>query len=258
MKNKFTNFIESVKKMSFKILKENKKISITEKSDNDFVTDLDMSINELISILIKDHFGEQEEIFSEEKEWSKVQSKNFWLIDPLDGTSNMISNIPFFSISIAKIENNSVVFGLVIDLIHGDVFHAFKGIGAYKNHHRIENKNSVSNLLSISTGFLKKNSSNIELINELLSLGKMRNLGSQALSLCYVAEGRLKLCINDEAMSWDDFAGFLILTEAKGKYLALSGLDPNNINNELLKMPLKSFAFNRNFKKSKKIIDLVE
>ena len=118
MKNKFINFIESVKKMSLKILKENKRISITKKSNNDFVTNLDLSINELISIQIKDHFGEQEEIFSEEKEWSKVQSKNFWLIDPLDGTSNMISNIPFFSISIAKIENNSVVFGLVIDLIH--------------------------------------------------------------------------------------------------------------------------------------------
>ena len=67
MKNKFSNFIESVKKMSLKILKENRKISITEKSDNDFVTDLDTSINELISILIKDHFGEQEEIFFRRK-----------------------------------------------------------------------------------------------------------------------------------------------------------------------------------------------
>ena len=55
MKNKFINFIESVKKMSLKILKENKKITITEKADNDFVTDLDISINELISIQIKDH-----------------------------------------------------------------------------------------------------------------------------------------------------------------------------------------------------------
>ena len=52
---------------------------------------------------------------------------------------------------------------------------------------------------------------------------------------------RSKLCINDEAMSWDDFLGFLILTETKGKYLALSGLDPNNINNELLKCRLRVF-----------------
>ena len=67
MKNKFINFIESVKKMSLKILKENKRISITKKSNNDFVTNLDLSINELISIQIKDHFGEQEEIFFRKK-----------------------------------------------------------------------------------------------------------------------------------------------------------------------------------------------
>tara|TARA_B100000989_G_scaffold152758_1_gene113972 strand:+ start:13092 stop:13868 length:777 start_codon:yes stop_codon:yes gene_type:complete len=258
MENNFTNFIDSVKTKSMKILENNKKLSITQKSDNDFVTNLDMSINEIISLEIKEYFGDKEKILSEEDKWNNAQGESFWLIDPLDGTSNMISNLPFISISIAKIENNSVVFGLVIDLIHGEVFHAFKHKGAFKNFNKIENLDTDSNLLSISTGFLKKNLSNSELFNELFSLGKVRNLGSQALSLCYVAEGRLNLCINDEAMPWDDFAGYLILTEAEGKYFALSGLDPNYINNDLLKIPMRSFAFNRNFKNSKKIINLVK
>lgn len=196
---------------------------IDEKSHLDFVTDLDLNVNGIVTSLIETHFPD-DGVISEET-WGRaraIKTGAIWVIDPLDGTSNFISGLPFYACSIARIVNEKVDFGLVIDVVHGDVFSAQRGHGAFLNNAVIKPASSPASFLGISTGFIKKSS---YLLHELTGQVKFRLLGAQSLHLCYVACGRLRGAVNLESKIWDDIAGALIVTEAGGFYASLHDID---------------------------------
>ena len=196
---------------------------INEKSHLDFVTDLDLTINGMVTRLIETHFPD-DDVLSEET-WGSagvIKSNAIWVIDPLDGTSNAVSGLPFYACSIARIVDGNVDFGLVIDLVHDDVFFAQRGQGAFLNNEVIVPVASPASFLGISTGFLKEASGQL---NALANTVKFRLLGAQSLHLCYVACGRLRGAVNLESKIWDDIAGALIVTEAGGFYTSLYDID---------------------------------
>lgn len=220
---------------------------ITEKSRLDYVTKFDLDLDGKISSFIKKKFP-QHMICSEENiKESLVFDQPTWVLDPLDGTSNFMFQIPFFCTSIAFIDKNCVQFGIVYDFSNGDTFYAKKGFGSYLNGEKLSEKRSVpSEFIGLSSGFIdlciKKNP---RLISALRSSAKLRILGSQALSLCYVASGRLKANINYEAKIWDDLAGSLILEEASCHYESLNGFKPNDLNTWESQKSLFSLASNK-------------
>jgi myo-inositol-1(or 4)-monophosphatase len=152
----------------------------------------------------------------------------WWVLDPLDGTVNFASGLPYFCISLALVEDGTPVIGVVFDPVHDEVFMAGRGGGARLNGTPIVAPSEPSGvpMIALSTGFfewLEKTDARSRLPRLIESYPKIRNLGSQALHLCYVACGRLAAAASVEARIWDDAAGALIATEAGARYTGLNG-----------------------------------
>ena len=208
---------------ALKALPKQRPEQIDEKSHLDFVTDLDLKLNGIVTRLIKRHFA-NDGILSEET-WGSagvMKTNAVWVIDPLDGTSNFVSGLSFYACSIARIVDEIVDFGLVVDLVHDEVFSAQRGHGAFLNNTVIKPVSSPASFLGISTGFIHEASGRL---HELTGQVKFRLLGAQSLHLCYVACGRLRGAVNLESKIWDDIAGALIVREAGGFYKSLHDID---------------------------------
>lgn len=141
------------------------------------------------------------------------------IVDPLDGTTNAIHDIPFYSVSIAfsKPDLTGIFFGFVCNLANGDEFYAEKGKGAYLNDIRIEpSKASAIRELTISAYGYRQNTDRTTKLCS--SVQKVRVLGSVALELCYVAAGKIDAFIDVRRTLRliDIGAGQLIVKEAGG------------------------------------------
>ncbi|MCF7806878.1 MAG: inositol monophosphatase [Simkaniaceae bacterium] len=157
------------------------------------------------------------------------KDKVLWVIDPLDGTVNFSRNIPFFSVSIAAIFNQTPLCGVVYNPEIDELFYASREGGAFFGDHQI----SVSPADNIkkamfATGFPYNVEENpfhcYEHLTHILSLGvPIRRMGSAALDICYVANGRYDGFWEVILNPWDYAAGALILEEAGGKTTEIDG-----------------------------------
>lgn len=192
--------------------------SMHSKGANDYVTNLDLELQELILKQLPNIVDVP--ILSEELDYDGCNSiDSFWVIDPLDGTSNYITGLSHIATSIALVEKGRVVFGYIYDYSGGNSYYAGFGLGAFKNGILLKisnNRQLRPNLVGASSGFIKewKISGHVETF----SLSNFRILGSQALQLCFVAEGKLVGNLSVEAKIWDDAAGLLMVREAGGEY----------------------------------------
>ena len=218
------NIILKIKQIFLEEKNLNSKLDIKEKSHQDYVTNLDIKIQKYLIDSISNIFGEIE-VYSEEniQETIKIKDKCF-VIDPLDGTLNFISGIPFFSISVAYVERGVPKVGVTYDPNNNEIFHAYFGGGFFINNQKITNNFNSSKLICISNDFLSMCiEKNPNIIKKLRNYGKIRILGSQALHLAYVSAGRVLACINLEAKYWDDVAGFAMLKEVGFSYENFNG-----------------------------------
>ncbi len=152
-----------------------------------------------------------------------------WLIDPLDGTTNFAHGLPFFSVSIALMQGQSVQFGLVYEPQRDELFQAVRGEGSTLNGDLV----SVSKTRELGesllvTGFpydIRTNpDNNLDHYNHLAVRSRgVRRLGSAALDLAYVAAGRLDGYWELRLNPWDWAAGVLLVQEAGGKVSTFTG-----------------------------------
>ncbi len=152
--------------------------------------------------------------------------KNIILVDPLDGSVNAKCGIPFFSVSIALIEGETlggITVGYVLNLMNGDEFHAVKDCGAFLNNKKIKTKFNKNSLGLIGIEAPIKDS-----LPYIMKMGKfaerIRIMGSLALDVCYVASGALDAGVFPFRVRPVDFAaGKLILEEAGGVITDFNG-----------------------------------
>ena len=192
-------------------------LQVSKKGPKDFVTNADKKVEKiLINELSKKNFS----IITEESGTIiRENNDNFWIIDPIDGTTNFLHGIPHFCISIGLISNNEIVCGVIFDPIKNEIFFGEKNSGAYFNNQRIRvsKKNTLDECLF---------GSNLE---SLKNIGlNLRVSGSAALDLAYVAAGRLDGFFQKKLNLWDIAAGVIILSEAGGN---ISPLDLKQIKN---------------------------
>jgi myo-inositol-1(or 4)-monophosphatase len=221
------NIVSKVKQIFFDEKNLSFELEIKEKSYQDYVTNLDIKIQKYLIDSISNIF-DGIEIYSEEniKEVEKMKDKCF-VIDPLDGTLNFISGIPYFSISVAYVEYGMTRVGVTYDPSNDEMFHAYFGGVFFINDKKLSNNFNNSQIVSISNDFLSMCiEKNPYIIKKLRNYGKIRILGSQALHLAYVSAGRISACINFEAKYWDDVAGYVMLKEV--------GLDYTNFVGDLV------------------------
>lgn len=205
-----------------------KKIGIRHKGEINLVTDVDIACQEKIIEMIRRDFP-ADDIISEEKQNSFGGTRNRWIVDPLDGTTNYAHGYPFFCTSIAYEEKGQVTHGVVYNPIFNELFFGRKGVGAYLNGEKIQ-VSSISNLRKalLSTGFpydlaTNKRNNVDHFLKFLFKAQAIRRDGSAALNLSYVACGRFDGFWEVSLNPWDMAAGCLIVSEAGGMITNLQG-----------------------------------
>ncbi|MFT7599560.1 MAG: myo-inositol-1(or 4)-monophosphatase [Acidimicrobiales bacterium] len=155
-----------------------------------------------------------------------------WLIDPIDGTTNYLYDIPAYSVSIAAENNGVLVAGAVYEPRGNTLYAAAAGAGATRNGQpiRCTGKSELETSL-IATGFgyvADRRRGQAEVLLELLPLVRdIRRFGSAALDLCFVASGLVDGYYERGLNPWDLAAGALIASEAGAIVGDLRGGDPS-------------------------------
>jgi myo-inositol-1(or 4)-monophosphatase len=193
---------------------------VEEKNANDFVTEVDRESERIITEALRGAFPEIG-IYAEEGGVTGSVDR-FWIVDPLDGTTNFIHRYPVFSISIALYEEGGTVLGAVYDPTRDELFEAVRGGGAFCNGEgiRVSGATALGESL-LGTGFPFSVQQHIDkylaVFKDLfLQCRGMRRAGSAALDLCHVAAGRLDGFWELYLKPWDMAAGALIVEEAGG------------------------------------------
>ena len=203
---------------------------------HDFVSYVDKGSEEILVKKLEKIFPEAG-FLAEEGTSTRKGEKYCWVIDPLDGTTNFLHGIHPHAISIALIEENEPVAGVIYEVRGKEVFYAWKGGGAWMNGERI--KVSEANLLSdslIATGFPYHDFGRLDKFMVSLShfcktTHGIRRLGSASIDLAYVACGRFEAFYEYGLNRWDIAAGIIIVREAGGYACDFSGKE-SNLNGE--------------------------
>jgi len=165
----------------------------------------------------------EETFYTEESTVTRAVSEYTWIIDPLDGTTNYLHQIPVFAVSIGLLYQGEIVLGMVYDCTRDDCFSATKGGGAFLNHNTPlqVNQDVLLKDATLATGFPYTDFSFLQ--DYLKKLGYvmqnsrgLRRLGAAAIDLAYVAAGRFDGFFEYGLNPWDVAGGILLVEEAGG------------------------------------------
>ena len=205
--------------------------SVRYKGEVDLVTEVDEQAEQVIKEILLGAFPSYG-MLAEESGRAAGQEDAYWIVDPLDGTTNYAHGLPIFAVSIALERAGEVVVGVVHDPIRGETYLAERGGGATLNGEPIRVSDTDEPIQAlIATGFPYDRAQMpeaLELFGRFAAITRgMRRLGSTALDLCYVATGRLDGYYERGIWAWDIAAGGLILEEAGGKVTDYRGAGLN-------------------------------
>jgi myo-inositol-1(or 4)-monophosphatase len=215
------------------IAEERKKIKQSDielKGAANFVSYVDKTAEKKFIEELKNLFPSAGFIAEEDASLQKANRYN-WVIDPLDGTTNYLRGVPVFATSVALLENNFPVVGVVHEINLNECFYAWKNGGAWMNGEKfsISKTPSLKEAL-VSTGFPYEeqglHEKYISLFSDVQrsSIG-IRRAGSAATDIAYVACGRYDAYYEYGIHSWDVAAGVLLVQEAGGIVTDFNGGD---------------------------------
>ena len=209
------------------------------KGKSNFVSYVDKTSEEMIvTALTKILPGSG--FITEEGTGSSSDEKYKWIIDPLDGTTNFIHGVPPYAISIALLEEEEIILGVVYEITHDECFYAWKESKAYLNGQEIKvTKASTTQDSLIATGFPYYNFDYIQpYINTMHYFMRnshgLRRLGSAATDMAYVAAGRYEAFWEHGLHPWDVAAGTIIIRQAGGMVTDFKGGNDFLFNHELV------------------------
>ena len=204
---------------------------ITAKGDRDYATELDFVIEQRVGEFLIEHSPAGVEFVGEELGPDSSTAERWWVLDPIDGTVNYAHGVPLCGISLALIDNNQPVVG-VIDLpLLGARYTAVRGSGAFCNNDPIQ----VSATSRIGDALVSigdyavgdkaetKNQQRLQLTALLAGKAlRVRMFGTAAIDLAWLAHGRTDAVMLLSNNPWDVAAGIVIAQEAGA---ALTDLD---------------------------------
>ena len=214
------------------------KYNYTLKENGSFVTDYDKVVEKALFEGLKKLVPNADFVSEETGLIRKKGSKYAWIIDPIDGTGNMLNGYPYtISVALLNLNTLNTMIGVVYDVQQNEVFYAVRNKGSYKKTYVVGDKHAQSKKRNKKTRLnIKNNSSTVGLIGmpydksktddifkyaRLLykndNLSDIKRVGPASLDICKVAEGKAKMYIEFDLELWDKAAGELILQEAGGK-----------------------------------------
>lgn len=207
------------------------------KGHADLVTEADYASQEVIRRTVLEAFPDHAFLGEETNPNASVQgsshnpeSRYRWIVDPLDGTTNYVHQVPHFSVSLALEHAGQPVVGCVFNPISGECFTASSGEGARLNGEPIR-PSEVARLGDslASAGFptrVTPNDPDVKIfLAGLGSFQAIRRTGSAALNMAYVASGRFDVAWSFCTKIWDVAAGALLIREAGGLVTSPDGGD---------------------------------
>lgn len=209
------------------------------KGEGDYVTEVDLAAEDIISEVLRSAFPDIP-ILAEEA--GGTASDLYWCVDPLDGTTNFIHGFPAVGVSIALIENGRPVLGVVHAPFLGQTYAAERGAGAFLMDSDGEHRLSVSarppERAVLATGFPFRRKERIprhlEVVRRCLeSFEDLRRPGAASLDLAWVASGVFEGFFELGLSSWDVAAGALLVEEAGGVVSDWSG-GPDYLSGDIL------------------------
>jgi myo-inositol-1(or 4)-monophosphatase len=213
------------------IREERKTFSLSDveyKGLNDLVSYVDKNaeqklVSELSKLLPASGF------ITEEKTTTKRGEEYNWIIDPLDGTTNFVHGVPCFCVSVALVQNDKLIIGVVYEINLDECYYAFENGGAWLNGKKISvSETALLKQSLLATGFpysdYKRMKPYMEVFDHLMyNTHGLRRLGSAAADLVYVACGRFEGFYEYGLNAWDVAGGALIVKEAGGLVTDFSG-----------------------------------
>lgn len=207
---------------------------LTAKGDRDMASEVDYAVERAVRDYLKERTPDIPVLGEEEGITGDTTGELLWAIDPVDGTANFVRSIPLCGISIGLIQRSRPVVG-VIDLpFLGTRYHAAQHTGAYLGDRRIQAsmttdlKDAIVAIgdYAVGEGAEAKNRQRIALTERLAAnVQRVRMLGSAAIDLAWVAEGRLDASITLSNKPWDMAAGVIIAREAGAEVIDQDGRD---------------------------------
>ncbi|MDY7093398.1 MAG: inositol monophosphatase family protein [Acidobacteriota bacterium] len=204
-------------------------LAVERKGRHDYVTRVDYESEEAVLEVIRRRHPDHA-ILAEEggREAGAAQSDGGeadcqWLVDPLDGTTNFLKQLPFFAVSVACRCRGELVAAVVLDPLRNDLFGAARGLGATLNGQpiRVSSRAGLDDAF-VATGFPFRHSqavreryfASFHRVFERVS--GVRRCGSAALDLAYTASGVFDGFWEYGLAPWDIAAGALLVREAGG------------------------------------------
>ena len=199
---------------------QNKDLEILLNEGRDIKLQVDVDAEKIIEdhIVAKSSFP----ILAEESGASSQLNEFYWVVDPLDGTSNFLRNIPISCVSIALMKNIEPILGVIFDFNNDDLYFAHHKSKAYLNDFELSvSSTALKSDATLVTGIpAKKNYSDEEfknMISDFQSWKKIRMIGSAAMASVYVASGKADAYSENGIFLWDVAAGAAIVKAAGGE-----------------------------------------
>ena len=149
----------------------------------------------------------------------EITEERYWVIDPIDGTANYFRGLDECCVSIALMEGNEALIGVIYNFNNDHMYTAIKNDGAFLNNEKIFVSDiAARNKASITTGFPASETieSSMNFLEDLKGWKKVRMFGSAALSCAYVASGKCDYYAEKGVYLWDIAAGICLVKEAGG------------------------------------------
>ncbi|MBU3698541.1 MAG: inositol monophosphatase [Candidatus Kapabacteria bacterium] len=197
---------------------------------HNLVTEFDHRSEQSIIEVLRAHTPDAR-FLAEESGHHDGSNELLWVIDPLDGTVNFAHGIPIFCVSIAAVMNGHIICGVIHQPLSNETFTCITDVGAWCNDRPMK----VSTIADLSdsilvTGFPYDVDQNpgrcIDQFAAIVGKGlPVRRLGSAALDLAYVADGRFDGFWEVALQPWDMAAGVAMVRQAGGAVTHYGGRD---------------------------------
>lgn len=204
---------------------------VQEKGLADYVTQVDIAVQDFLKKALFD-IAPDIQFLGEETGLQEMEADSFWILDPVDGTTNLMHDYQHSVVSLALCRQRKIVMGIIYDPFREEVFWAVKGQGSFLNGAPIQ----VSEARQLSDTIIGLGTAKRELADENFARFRrvfgqsqdVRRIGSAALELAYTACGRQGGYFEAYLNPWDYAAGMLLVQEAGGMVTDFAGepLDP--------------------------------
>lgn len=218
--------IELVKQAGQTVFDKTLRDSVSLKGDADFVTAVDLKI----STFLREELAKltPEIGFMSEEEETEILSER-WILDPIDGTTNLVYGYNQSSVSLAHFKDGKVVFGVVYNPFNGELFTAERGRGAYCNGEKLkkaQDRELKDCIIEFGASSTKK-----QYATSVFNIAKkvfencldLRRICSTALTLSYIASGRINGYFERSIKPWDYAAASLMLEECDVEFCDWDG-----------------------------------